>query len=71
MVYSDVAIESGNISNLQKLIGAIVDFLCAYAGVWRLASDFWRERSFQRKSDLIMLMILKLLEIVFPLKQVL
>jgi hypothetical protein len=33
MVYSDVAIESGNISNLQKLIGAIVDFTHAYTGV--------------------------------------
>jgi hypothetical protein len=33
MVYSDIAIESDNISNLQKLIGAIVDFSHAYAGV--------------------------------------
>jgi hypothetical protein len=33
MVYLDVAIKSGNISNLQKLKGAIVKFLHAYAGV--------------------------------------
>jgi hypothetical protein len=33
MVYSDVTIESDNISNLQKLIGAIVNFSHAYTGV--------------------------------------